>query len=83
MQFEFPNAKPPTAKDEVHLQELQALIEKTLADGVLTTQEYVLIRDAIAKNKKLMPEELELVKSLIRDKIATGEVITDLFAHLA
>ncbi len=83
MQVEFPNAIPLTPEDEAHLQKLQALIEKTIADGVLTAEEYTLIHDAIAANKKLLPEEVALVKTLVHDKLATSELITDWFERLS
>lgn len=82
MQIEFPNAKPLTPEDEKHLQALQALIEKAAEDGVLTSAEVVLIRDAIAANKKLLPEEVMMVKNLIRDKLAAGQLEVDLFDQL-
>ncbi|MDX2232147.1 MAG: hypothetical protein NW220_21105 [Leptolyngbyaceae cyanobacterium bins.349] len=82
MQIEFPNAKPLTPDDEKHLESLKALIEKSAADGVLTGAEVALIRDAIAANKKLLPEELLMVKTLIRDKVASGQLEVDLFDRL-
>lgn len=82
MQIEFPDAKPLTVEDKKHLAALQALIEKSIADGVLTSEEVTLIRDAIAANKKFLPEELKLVKALIRDKIDAGDLEVDLFDRL-
>jgi len=82
MQIEFPNAKPLTPEDEQHLKSLQALIEKASEDGILTAAEVVQIRDAIASNKKLLPEETKMVQALIRDKLDCGQLIVDMFDRL-
>ncbi len=82
MQVEFPNAKPLTPEDEEHLARLRILIDKAVEDGVLTSGEIALIRDAVAANKKFLPEELMMVKTLVREKISCGEIEVTLFDRL-
>ena len=82
MQIEFPNAQPLTPEDEAHLESLKAVIEQVVKDGVLTGAEITLIHDKIASNKKLLPEEILMVKTLIREKVAAGELEVSLFENL-
>ncbi len=82
MQIEFPNAQPLTPEDEAHLASLKAVIEQAVEDGVLTSAEMALIHDKVASNKKLLPEEVMMVKTLVREKIAAGEIEESLFEQL-
>lgn len=79
MEIERPNQAPLTEEDLQHLEKLQALLEKAIADGIVTRQELDAIKVQIASNGKVMIEELELVRKFMREKVASGELLVDFF----
>ncbi len=79
MEIERLNNPPLTEDDLQHLEKLEALLEKAIADGIVTRQELNAIKVQIASNGKVMIEELDLVRKLIREKVANGELVIDFF----
>lgn len=79
MEIERLNNAPLTEDDLQHLEKLEALLEKSIADGVITRQELNAIKVQIAANGKVMIEELDLVRQLIREKVSNGELVIDFF----
>jgi len=80
MQIERPNKAPLTDEDLQHLEKLQALLEKAIADGIITRDELDTIKVQIASNGKLMIEELDLVRQFIREKVTKGELVINFFS---
>ncbi|WP_088892438.1 hypothetical protein [Leptolyngbya ohadii] len=80
MEIERPNSSPLTEDDLQHLEKLEALLGKSIADGVITRQELNAIKVQIAANGKVMIEELDLVRKFIREKIANGELAINFFS---
>ncbi|WP_448599004.1 hypothetical protein [Thermoleptolyngbya sp.] len=77
MKVERPNAKPLTREDLENLDHLKAVIEGAIADGVLTADEQDRIRQSINHNHLVSPEAMELVQTLIWDKLSSGELVQD------
>lgn len=80
MEIKRPNQAPLTEDDLQHLAKLEALLEKAIADGIVTRYELDAIKVQIASNGKVMIEELELVRKFIREKVASGEILIDFFS---
>lgn len=79
MEIERPN-QPPLSNDDVQqLEKLTALLQQSVADGVLTRAELDAIKVQIAANGKVMIEELDLVREFIREKVHQGELVVDFF----
>ena len=64
-------------EDARHLEKLRSVIERAIADGKLTAQEMQTIKAIIWSNGKVSPEELDLVRELIHEKVASGELVYD------
>ncbi|MDJ0577500.1 MAG: hypothetical protein QNJ65_20360 [Xenococcaceae cyanobacterium MO_234.B1] len=74
MKISRPNAQEPTPEELQELEKLKGMIEQAIEDGKLTGSEFESIKDAIAADKKVTLEELQLVRKLIDDKIESGEL---------
>lgn len=64
-------------EDTKHLEKLRSVIERAIADGKVTAQEMQAIKKIIWSNGKVSPEELDLVRELIHEKVANGELVYD------
>ncbi|XGV97383.1 MAG: hypothetical protein ACAF41_32270 [Leptolyngbya sp. BL-A-14] len=64
-------------EDAKHLEKLRSVIEQAIADGRVTAQEMQAIKRIIWSNGKVSPEELDLVRELIHEKVASGEIVYD------
>jgi len=71
MKVEYPNQRPLSASESKALEELKALIELALADGVLTESEMKKIRGHIHCDGEVSVQELQLVQHYICQKIQT------------
>lgn len=77
------NQAQPISKAEISkaeladLDKLKALIEQAIADGILTAAEKRSLETAIFADGKVSPEELELMQSLVWDKLSSGELKMD------
>ena len=74
MEISIPQDKKPTPEELKELEKLKVIIENAIADGKLTEPEFARIKAAIRADNKVTVEELELVRTLIHDKIASGEL---------
>ncbi len=74
MEISIPQGQEPTPEELQELEKLKVIIEKAIEDGKLTGAEFERIKAAIRADKKVTVEELELVRTLIYDKIESGEL---------
>ena len=74
MEISSPQDRQPTPEELQELEKLKAIIERVTEDGKLTKLEFERIKDAIRADKKVTVEELQLVRKLIDEKIASGEL---------
>lgn len=71
-------AQELSAEDQQELATLRQTIEKAIADGVLTQAERDAITAAMRADGKVTFEELALVRQLVSDKVAAGELKTEI-----
>jgi len=64
-------------EDTKHLEKLRSAIVRAIADGKVTAQEMQAIKAMIWSNGKVSAEELDLVRELIHEKVAKGELVYD------
>ena len=74
MKISRPKDKEPTPQELQELEKLKAIIERATEDGKLTGVEFEIVKDAIRADNKVSFEELQLVRKLIDEKIASGEL---------
>lgn len=74
MKISRPQDKEPTLQEVRELEKLKKIIDRVTADGKLMGTEFERIKAAIRADKKVTYEELELVRTLIYDKIDNGEL---------
>jgi uncharacterized membrane protein YebE (DUF533 family) len=75
MKTERPNAQQLTPEETKELDHLRSLIEKAIADGVVTKQESINIKAMVLRNKpgyELLSQELTLYRELVTNKINAG-----------
>lgn len=60
--------------EQQELDNLRQVIEQAIADGVLTQAERDAITAAMKADGKVTFEELALVRQLVNDKVAAGEL---------
>ncbi|BAU65693.1 hypothetical protein STA3757_30820 [Stanieria sp. NIES-3757] len=77
MKSERLNQRELTPEEKQELEKLRAMIESATADGVLTKYERDRISAAMRADGKVTVEELELVRTLMQEKAATGEIKLD------
>jgi uncharacterized membrane protein YebE (DUF533 family) len=66
-----------TPEESQELENLKQVIEKAIADGVLTQDERNEITAAMKADGKVTFEELEMVRQFVCDKVASGELQTE------
>lgn len=74
MKMERPHAQPLSMQELQDLEKLQALIQRAIADGVVTGDEMTAIKAQMNADGKVLFEELELCQQLIWDKVQKGEI---------
>jgi uncharacterized membrane protein YebE (DUF533 family) len=74
MEVERPNAKEPTAAELQDLDKLKAIIERAVADGVISSSEVKAIKTQAWTDGKITPQELGLYQQLVLSKIRDGEL---------
>lgn len=77
MEIERPNAAPLTKADLTHLDTLKAIVEKAVADGLITHDERDYIDRVIWADGQATPQELNLVQDLIWSKVQAGEIVLE------
>ncbi|MBW4481945.1 MAG: hypothetical protein KME14_05345 [Tildeniella torsiva UHER 1998/13D] len=63
-----------SAEEQQELDTLRQIVEQAIADGVLTQAERDTITTAMRADGQVTFEELELVRQLVSDKVAAGEL---------
>lgn len=63
-----------SAEEQQELDALRQIIERAIADGVLTQAERDAITATMRADGKVTAEEVELVRRLVNDKVAAGEL---------
>jgi hypothetical protein len=74
MKVSHPNAHNPSPEELQQLEKFKALIERATKDGKLFREELETIQASMHSDKKTTPQELALLRTLINEKIAKGEV---------
>lgn len=77
MEISHPNQKDLTEEEQKQLEHFRSVVEKAIADSVLTTEEAHQIISVIQKDHKVTPQELEIIRTLIREPINLGKLIVD------
>ncbi|MBF2048179.1 MAG: hypothetical protein EDM05_046345 [Leptolyngbya sp. IPPAS B-1204] len=77
MEISRPNQQELSASEQQELEKLKTIVERAAADGVITRAERDQISAAIRANGKVTVAELELVRTLLRDKVERGELTLD------
>ncbi len=73
-----PNAAPLTEADKAELQRLQHILERAIADGVVTSEEMTQIKRQINADGKVTFEELELYRQLVQEKVNQGVLVREI-----
>ncbi|NMF86588.1 hypothetical protein E1H13_25310 [Nodosilinea sp. P-1105] len=69
-----PMAKELSVEEQQELDNLRQTIDQAIADGVLTKAECQAITATMKADGKVTFEELEMVRQLVSDKVASGEL---------
>ncbi|HEY9657122.1 MAG TPA: hypothetical protein V6C65_01565 [Allocoleopsis sp.] len=77
MEISHPHQRELTVEEQQELDKLRAIIERASADGVITKAERDRIAAAMRADGKVTLEELTLVRTLIQEKVANGELVYD------
>lgn len=67
-------ARELTPEEQQELEKLKQVVEKAISDDVLTQEERNEITAAMKADGKITFEELEMVRQLVCDKVASGEL---------
>ncbi|MBE9113988.1 hypothetical protein IQ273_31965 [Nodosilinea sp. LEGE 07298] len=71
-------AKELSTEEQQELENLRQTIEQAIADGVLTQAERDAITTTMRADGRVTYEELELVRQLVSNKVAAGELKAEL-----
>jgi hypothetical protein len=77
MKIERPNTPDLSPGEAKELEHLKQVIERAIADGVITKAERDNINAIMWADKKVTPQELDLLRTMIREKVAAGDLILD------
>jgi uncharacterized membrane protein YebE (DUF533 family) len=79
MEIERPNAQQqPTPEELKDLEQLRAVLERAIADGVISSSEIEAYKMQAWADGKITPQELALYQELVLSKITAGELSWDL-----
>ncbi len=67
-------ARELSTEEQQELDTLRQTVERAIADGVLTTAERDAITAAMKADGQVTFEELALVRQMVSDKVAAGEL---------
>ena len=67
-------AKELSVEEQQELDNLRQTIDQAIADGILTKAERDAITATMKADGKVTFEELEMVRQLVSDKVASGEL---------
>ncbi|MBF2034326.1 MAG: hypothetical protein IGR92_02330 [Leptolyngbyaceae cyanobacterium T60_A2020_046] len=65
------------AEDPAHLSNLRSLIERVMADGKISREEALQIREALFADGQLTPDELDVVRTAMRAHLGDGHLEFD------
>lgn len=79
MEISRPNSKELTAEENEELAKLKVMIERAVADGILTGQEIEDLKNvtrnhANTLSQDLVYEELQMYRKLVTEKVNKGEL---------
>jgi uncharacterized membrane protein YebE (DUF533 family) len=77
MKIEDSNRRELTPQEQQELEKLRTIIKVAMEDGILTRYERDRISAAMRADGKVTYEELELARTLMREKAANGELRLD------
>ncbi|TRU36354.1 MAG: hypothetical protein EWV50_00265 [Microcystis aeruginosa Ma_MB_F_20061100_S20] len=77
MEISRPNQVELTTEEQQELEKLRSIIEQASVDGVITQGERERIALTMRSDGKVTLEELELVRTLITEKVNKGELVLD------
>lgn len=77
MEISHPNRPALTVEELEELNKLRSVVERASADGVINKSEREQIMAALGANGKVTFEELELLRTLLNDKVANGDLVLD------
>jgi uncharacterized membrane protein YebE (DUF533 family) len=77
MEISRPNPQELTTEEQKELEKLRVIIEQASADGIITKGERERIAATVRADGKVTKEELELVRTLINEKVTKGELLLD------
>jgi polyhydroxyalkanoate synthesis regulator phasin len=79
MKVERHNAKDPTPEEVRELEKLKAMLDRAMADGVITHEEFRSLVDEVFAHGKpsadLLSRALELYRTMVTEKVQRGELI--------
>jgi replication initiation and membrane attachment protein DnaB len=75
MEIERPNQRELTVEEQQEFEKFKQVIERATADGVITRGERDQIAAAMRADGKVTIEELALIRTLIQEKVASGELV--------
>lgn len=77
MEIERPGTGQLSPDELRALEKLKTVIDQASLDGVISKSERENISAIIYRDKKVSPQELDLVRQLINQKVASGELTLD------
>ncbi|MGJ3254347.1 MAG: hypothetical protein ACFE0J_24915 [Elainellaceae cyanobacterium] len=77
MEIERPGTGQLSPDELRELEKLKTVIDQASLDGVISKSERENISAIIYRDKKVSPQELDLVRQLINQKVASGELTLD------
>lgn len=77
MEISHPNQQDLTPEEQQELEKLRKVIERASADGVITRAERDVISSTMRADGKVTPEELNLIRTLVHEKVEKGELSFD------
>ncbi len=80
MEISHPSRSELTPEEQQELEKLRKVIEQASVDGIITRGERDRIAATMRADGKVTPEELGLVRTLIQEKVAKGELHLDYFS---
>lgn len=73
-----PNGTPLSEADKAELAQLKQLLERAIADGVLTADEMAQIKHQMSADGKVTYEELELYRHFVEERIRKGFLVREI-----
>lgn len=74
MEISRPNAQELTPQELQDLEKLKAVIERAVADGRISPDEIKSIKATMWSDHKITPQELDLMRTLVTQKIESDEL---------